>query len=262
MFKLLAKSEAIKNALINAGYRNIVIEERDSLLTHCFFTKKLELPSQMSISNYRLVPINSNYALELIEMHIKKEKVLLMQLPSIEMTNTISQLSIIDYHIEILNNIYLRIYFQGKLIDEIKMHRTNWRDFYLLQEFVVKEVQTKMYFTLSLGYSLIKFIYKNFPFDEFNYKEIIVEYEQVEETFRKYCSVAKIKYLSNLTLEEKEEYLSGSLGQDIKMTPWSFEIFSYKRCLANTIYNMIEIGFILTNPFGELYEPVKIDLSI
>lgn len=255
-------AQSTRKQLISQGYKNLVIEDRSSWLTYCFLTKKRELPKLISSSRYRLVPLNSDYALEIVAMHIEEKPALIMQLPNIETLINSKQLNTSEYFIKILSNNYLCIYFQGKLLDEIGMHRNKWCDYYLLQEFVEKEVSTKPYFTLGLGYALIAFIYKNFPFNDYDYKEIIQEFEQAEENFRKYCSIAKIKYLSNLSLEEKEEYLSGSVGQEIKMNPWSFSPKAYQSSLANTLYNISQLGFIRTNPFGEIYEPIKIELSI
>jgi len=92
MDNTLIQSLIIRKHLINAGYNNIVIENSDTRLIHRFFTKHIRLPKNMDSNNYRMVLIISEYALELIEMHIKDKATLTLPLPDKTLINPFGEI--------------------------------------------------------------------------------------------------------------------------------------------------------------------------
>ena len=81
MINSLIQSLIIRRHLMNAGYLNIVIDNSDTRLIHGFVSKHFSVPSHINDKNYKMSTIISQYALELIEMHIKDKSILALPLP-------------------------------------------------------------------------------------------------------------------------------------------------------------------------------------
>jgi hypothetical protein len=92
MTNTLLQSLIIRRDLMNAGYKNIVVENSDTIFPHRFFTKHIRLPQNINSNSYIMVSIISEYALELIEMHIKDKSTLSLPLPDLALINPFGEI--------------------------------------------------------------------------------------------------------------------------------------------------------------------------
>ena len=96
----------------------------------------------------------------------------------------------------------------------------------------------------------------------FDLKEIFYNYEEEEARFEATCFDKSIVYVPNLNLTEKIEYLEGVTAAPAEIVEHGLMDNFYHKCQVNLYYKMVQLGFIVTNPLGELQEPIKINLSL
>jgi hypothetical protein len=106
------------------------------------------------------------------------------------------------------------------------------------------------------------FIQKSLPFEKIDLKEIFFNYEEEEARFEATCFDKSIGYLPNLNLTEKIEYIEGVSDAPFELSATAHLDHTYYNCNINLYYKMVQLGFIITNPLGELQEPIKINLSL
>jgi hypothetical protein len=128
----------------------------------------------------------------------------------------------------------------------------------LIEELVI----TKSYFSLPFGYSLIRFLQKNLPFQAIDFTSILRNYEIEEVKFEIRCADLGVHYVPNMNLSDKLDFLEGNLGKEAEIAEYE-DISNFEHYVeSNIYYKLSQLEFIITNPLGELYEPLKFDSSI
>lgn len=255
--------ESIRKQLLNQGYNSIVIVNKHEGPEHCFLSKKEFLPDILLETNYLMVPLTGSYAVDIIKQHFVDKFCIISTLPSLELLESSREIIDNDYLFQIKEERWLHIYKKGQLIDTIDMCEHKKKMCYEnLIRFIEDEVVTKDYFSLPFGYALMRFIQKSLPFEKFDLKEIFYNYEEEEARFEATCFDKSIVYVPNLNLTEKIEYLEGVTAAPAEIVEHGLMDNFYHKCQVNLYYKMVQLGFIITNPLGELQEPIKINLSL
>jgi hypothetical protein len=254
--------ESIRKQLLNQGYYSIVIVNKHEGPEQCFLSKKQFLPDILLETNFLMVPLTDSYAVDIIKKHFDDKFSIINGLPSIALLESSQKIIDNEYLFQITGERWLHIYKRGQSIDTIDMCQNRQGCYENLITFIEDEVITKDYFSLPFGYALMLFIQKSLPFEKFNLKEIFHNYEEEEARFEATCFDKSIGYLPNLNLTEKIEYIEGVSDAPFELSANAHLDHTYYNCNVNLCFKMVQLGFILTNPLGELYEPIKINLSL
>ena len=255
-------AQTVRKQLLNLGYNSIVILNKHEGPQQCFLSKKDNLPEMVLKTNFLMVSLFDSYALDIIKKHFDDKSYIIRSIPSMGLLQSSYTLIDDDYFFEITEDRWLHIYKRGESIDTIDLCDRSRRCYMYLKEFIEEDVVTKSYFSLPFGYSLMRYLQKTLPFEEFDLVEIFYNYENEEAIFETTCFQLDVKYLPNLSLSEKYEYLEGATGGPVEFAISAYLDHLYYKCQVNVYYKMAQLGFINTSPFGELYEPFKIDLGI
>lgn len=254
--------EIIRKQLIDQGYNSIVIVNKYEGPEHCFLSKKAVLPDITLKTNYLLVPLIDSYAIDIIKKHLDDKQCIIRTFPSTELLQSTKAIIDQEYFFEIKEERCLHIFKRGEMIDAVDLCEHKRRCYMNLKEFIEEDVLAKSYFSLPFGYALMRYLQQILPFEEFDLKEIFYNYEVEEARFEATCFNMSVDYIPNLSLTEKIEYLEGATGKSIELPFFRCMDDFYYHCQVNLYYKMLQLGFIMTNPLGEIYEPIKIDISI
>ena len=254
--------ESIRSQLISQGYNSIIIINKYEGPEQCFLSKKKTLPDIVLKTNYLLVPLIDFYAVEIIKKHFDDKQCIIRTFPSKELLKTNRTIIDNEFFFEITEERWLHIFRRGELIDTIDLCEHRRRCYMNLKEFIEEDVLDKKYFTLSFGYALMRYLQQTLPFEEFDLEEIFYNYEVEEAGFEAKCFEMGVEYIPNLNRSEKIDYLEGATGKSVELPFYGCMDDFYYHCQVNLYYKMLQLGFIITNPFGEIYEPIKIDIGI
>jgi hypothetical protein len=257
-------AERIRKQLLDQGYISIVVENRLALLKTCYLTKKILLPEIISDTEYLKVPLIDDHALDIINKHLEGKNYILYSLPNIKQLHSTKNVLDTDYRFEIAASGYLIIYKRGQQIDCIDIRSNRFRRMIFLdvKPLIEELVITKSYFSLPFGYSLIRFLQKNLPFQAIDFTSILRNYEIEEVKFEIRCADLGVHYVPNMNLSDKLDFLEGNLGKEAEIAEYE-DISNFEHYVeSNIYYKLSQLEFIVTNPLGELYEPLKFESSI
>ena len=254
--------ESFRSQLISQGYKSIIIINKYEGPEQCFLSKKNILPDIISKTNYLLVLLIDSYAVEIIKKHFEDKQCIIRTLPSKDFLKSKQDIIDQEFFFEISEERWLHIFKRGEMLDTIDLCEHRRRCYMNLNEFIEEDVLDKKYFTLSFGYALMRYLQQTLPFEEFDLEEIFYKYEVEEAGFEAKCFEMGVEYIPNLNRGEKIDYLEGATGKSVELPFYGFMDDFYYHCQVNLYYKMLQLGFIMTNPLGEFYEPIKIDLSI
>lgn len=256
-------AQTIRQQLLNQGYKMIIKENNQGDPYNCFLTKRSALPAICKPTKFLPVNLNEEFALKIIQDHFETRIHIIKSLPTHEQLHSDNTMIVDRYFFEISEYKELTIYHVGQMVDYIDFSEDD--DFQSsIKEFVLEVLPIKEYFTVSLGYALMHFLQSTFPFENYNLEQILYKYEARESCFEQACLQSGNKYVSNLSLEEKCEYLESYDGGYTGICKYAITCHDYSMYKAdvNMYHKMVQLGFIITNPFGEIYEPIKIDIGI
>jgi hypothetical protein len=256
-------AQSIRQQLLNQGYKMVIKENNQGDPYYCFLTKRNELPPICKPTKFLPVNLNEDFALEIIKDHFETRIHIIKSLPTHEQLHSVNTINDDRYFFEISEYSELKIYHVGQMIDYIDFSEED--DFQIsIKEFVLEILPIKEYFTVSLGYALMHFLQSTYPFENHDLGQILYKYEARESCFEQACLQSGNKYVPNLNLQEKCEYLESYDGGYAGKCKYAITCHDYSMYKAdvNMYHKMVQLGFIITNPFGEIYEPIKIDKSI
>ena len=253
--------QQIQKQLLNQGYNSIIVVNKHEGPEHCFLSKRTVLPDIILDTNYLLVPLADDYALDIIHDHFVTKNFIIRTLPNYELQISTSSNFDNEFLFEISEMRYLHIYKRGRNIDTIDIKKER-RNIFDIKPFLEEEFLSKNYFSLPFGYALIHFLQKHLPFEGLDFMELLYNYEREEAKFEYTCFVNGVKYVPNMNLSEKLDCLEGNLCREVKVSEYSFLDDTEYKIQTNLYYKLSQLGFIITNPFGEVYEPIKIDLAL
>ena len=76
------------------------------------------------------------------------------------------------------------------------------------------------------------------------------------------CAEFGVHYVPNMNMSDKVDFLEGNSGKEVEIDDY-VDISDFQHYIeSNLYYKLSQLEFIVTNPFGELYEPLKLDSSI
>jgi hypothetical protein len=254
--------ENIRKQLLNQGYHSIIILNKHEGPEECFLSKKDALPDIVLKTNYLLVPLTDSYAVEIIKKHFDDKTCIIRTFPSKEFLKSCKSIIDNDFFFEITEERWLHVYKRGEMIDTIDLCENTRRCYMNLKKFIEEDVIAKSYFSLPFGYTLMRYLQQVLPFEEFDLEEIFYNYEVEEAGFERSCFDMSIDYIPNLNRNEQIDYLEGATGKSLELPFNGCMDDFYYHCKVNLYYKMLQVGFIMTNPFGEIYETFKIDLNI
>lgn len=215
-------------------------------------------------TEYLMVPLIDDYALDIITKHLKGKECLIKALPNLKQLYSTQSIIDTEFKFQITASGYLIIYKNGQKIDCIDIKDHGFRRMICLdvKPLIEEVVITKSYFSLPFGYSLIRFLQKNLPFQAIDFTSILRDYEIEEVKFEITCADFGVHYVPNMNLSDKLDFLEGNLGKEVEIAEYA-DISDFQHYVeSNLYYKLSQLEFIVINPLGELYEPLKFDSSI